>query len=134
MRTVVALLLVALASSQLLGGWQKRSFAENDLFIDSARVTAEKKFYEETGTNDSEIDITPLCIYSQLVNGFNYQIIFSARNMKTNELGLYQYVIYTGPFGQTSPQIQFIKKIPNMRQNNMPPQIMNNNVNFSILI
>lgn len=110
MRTIIALLLVALAcSDQLTGGWVKRSFAENDLYIDRARVTAENKFFEETGTNDSEIDLTPLCIYSQLVNGLNFKMVFSARNMKTNALDLYEYVVYTGPFGQSAPQPKVTK-------------------------
>lgn len=100
MRTVIALLLITLACSEtLVGGWVKRTFAENDLFLDRARVTAENQYYSETGTNDSEVDLSPLCVYSQLVNGLNFKIVFSARNMKTNALDLYEYQVYSGPFG-----------------------------------
>lgn len=115
MKAVLAILLIAFVSSEtLVGGWVKRSFEENDMYINRARVAAEKKYFEQTNSDDSTVDVTPVSIYSQLVNGLNFKIILAARNMNTNDLTMHEFTIYNGPFGSqemNTPQITGVKEL-----------------------
>ncbi len=115
MKAIFVLFLFALATCQtLVGGWTKRSFEENDMLIDRSRVLVEKKFFEEQNLNEGDAEITPIAIYSQLVNGYNFKIVFAARLRATNEFSLYEYKVYCGPFGSqevNSPKITATKQL-----------------------
>lgn len=115
MKAIFILFLFALASCQnLVGGWTKRSFAENDMLIDRSRVLVEKKFIEEQNLNEGDVEITPIAIYSQIVNGYNFKIVFAARYRETNEFTLHEYKVYCGPFGSTelnTPKLSATKQL-----------------------
>ena len=91
-----AILFIALVSAIFcLGGWEKRSFAENDLGIDMAAKTA---FAEYSKTNSgSEADwFERLTVYSQLVNGVNYKMCFYAIDGEPDTIS--EFVISSPPF------------------------------------
>ena len=90
MKAIVLLFLFALATSEeIVGGWVKRSFRENDMNIDRSRVLAEKKYYELTGNNEANSFVEPISVYSQLVNGYNFRIFVSAKNTNSNEFTIH---------------------------------------------
>ena len=66
----------------MLGGWTRLSFEMNDLYINSSRQMSETKIAEKT--ND-EYDLYPLEVYSQLVNGTNYNLLFAGRHFKIKQ-------------------------------------------------
>ena len=68
------------------------------MFIDKARQMAEDLYYTESKKNEKLVEVVPVGIYTQLVNGFNYKIIQAIRDIKTNELELYEYVFYNKPY------------------------------------
>ena len=108
MRTNLFLILflnyILLSFSSLLGGWEKGSFKENDLFIDRAfRKAFEIYSIENPG---SDIDsIQQLTLYRQMVNGINYKMCFI--DLKSDLNVIQEYVI-TGPaFGDYNSQVKF---------------------------
>lgn len=118
MKSILTLLLIAfVASETLVGGWVKRSYEENDYNLERARVAAEKKFYEEQKANERAYLITPISVYSQLVNGINFQFIFAVRNRESNDFKMYSYIVYSGPFSEKNsvPQVTSMKEIPKGR-------------------
>lgn len=106
MKAIVFLFLFALATSEeIVGGWVKRDFRENDMYIDRSRKLAEQQYYTDSNTDNSQVSVVPIAVYSQLVNGINYQIVQAERNRATNALTLHSYVIYKGPMGTNRPTL-----------------------------
>lgn len=105
MKSIIILSLLTLTLCDRFGGWTKDSFSSNDLRLEKARTTAEKKFFSDTNAKEEDYIIYPFAVYKQLVNGLNYKIFFAAQNIKTNTLELFDYVIYTGAFGAPVDQV-----------------------------
>ena len=85
----------------MLGSWTRLSFEMNDIYINSARQMSETKITQQT--ND-EYDLFPLEIYSQLVNGTNYKLLFAARHFKDkSNIKLFTSTVYK-PLGD-QPQL-----------------------------
>jgi len=85
----------------MLGGWKRLSFEMNDLFINSSRQMSETKISEKT--ND-EYDLYPLEVYSQVVNGTNYNLLFAGRHFKDKtKIKLFKTTVYK-PLGD-KPQL-----------------------------
>ena len=80
-------------NSQLLGGWKKGSFRENDFGIDRAFKKAFQLYKENNPT--AVIDsLKRLTVYRQTANGINYLICFIDLNSKLNVV---QEYIISGP-------------------------------------
>ena len=85
----------------MLGGWQRLSFEMNDLYINSSRQMSETKITEKT--ND-EYDLFPLEVYSQVVNGVNYHLLFAGRHFQDKtKIKLFKTTVYK-PLGD-QPQL-----------------------------
>ena len=98
-----------------MGSWQKDTFESNDMRIDRARATAEDDFKAKANLKDDEAEIYEIAVYHQLVNGMNYKIFFAVRDANTNTVDLYDYVVYSGPFGsEPNGQYEILssKKLP----------------------
>ena len=98
-----------------MGSWQKDTFESNDMRIDRARSTAEDDFKAKANLKDDEAEIYEIAVYHQLVNGMNYKIFFAVRAANTTTVDLYDYVVYSGPFGSDlngQYEILSSKKLP----------------------
>lgn len=90
--TFVLLLAFSLCN---LGGYQRRSFQENDADIERARRIA---FEDYAKKNNVDIDdLTPITVHSQVVNGINMKITFVDRKNFKNEVQVYD--IHVRSFG-----------------------------------
>lgn len=105
MRTILLISLFVFILGWKSAGWTKDSFESNDLYIEKARQTAEKRYYERTNSNEQDVIVYPFAIYKQVVNGINYKIFFAAKNIKTNSVQFFEYVVYTGPFGKIANKV-----------------------------
>ena len=76
----------------MLRGWTRLSFEMNDLYINSSRQMSETKIAEKT--ND-EYDLYPLEVYSQLVNGTNYNLLFAGSHFQDKtKIKLFKTTVY----------------------------------------
>ena len=110
MKSIIILSLLALTLCKgfgMMGSWQKDTFASNDIRIDRARQAAEAKYLQIANVKEDDVELIPLAVYHQLVNGLNYKIIFAARNYNDNSLELYDYNVYTGPFGSEANNFEY---------------------------
>ena len=67
----------------MFGGWKRLSFKENDAFIDRARQFCAKKVAKDF--ND-EYKLSPLEVYSQVVNGKNFKVLLVGKHFKNGDL------------------------------------------------
>ena len=76
MKTVLLLVLLSLISCQegMVGGWEKRSTAENNIYIDRCFKEAFKSYANSEEANPD--DYIPLTVHSQVVAGTNYKVTF----------------------------------------------------------
>ena len=92
---IIVLLTISLCQEEekpSLGSWKKRSFEENSLEIDQSFKQAASQYCE---SHDAEIDdLIPLTVYSQLVNGNNYNITFI--DSKSEYPSIEEYMINKG--------------------------------------
>ena len=92
---IIVLLTISLCQEEekpSLGSWKKRSFDENSLEIDQSFKQAARQYCE---SHDAEIDdLIPLTVYSQLVNGNNYNITFI--DSKSEYPSIEEYMINKG--------------------------------------
>ena len=92
---IIVLLTISLCQEEekpSLGSWKKRSFDENSLEIDQSFKQAASQYCE---SHDAEIDdLIPLTVYSQLVNGNNYNITFI--DSKSEYPSIEEYMINKG--------------------------------------
>ena len=89
MKVVLISILISLISCQL-GGWTKRSLAENNLYIDRSFREAFKSYSNDENV-DSD-DFIRLTVYSQIVSGTNYKVCFI--DPKKEITTIQEYVIY----------------------------------------
>lgn len=94
-------------SNQRVGTYVKDSFRSNDIRIDRAWRTVEREYLAMSNLKDTEVDLFRIAIYKQLVNGLNYKVFFGSLQKSTNELKLFDYVVYTGPLTQSSDPFHF---------------------------
>ena len=91
-----------------LGGWTRVSFQSNNVYIDRCRSIGENAIISKYNLTSSQNDFYPIEIYKQLVNGFNYKIVYLVYNSILNETHLYTAVVYTGPFSSARPVFTLI--------------------------
>lgn len=123
-----------------LGGFEKESFASNDMRVDKSWKTTEKEYFRLTGHNEKDVYLYPIAIYKQLVNGINYKISFAAHDRKQNTVKVYEYMVLCGLVAKNDDPFPFevvsIKELPkndNIPINNSKYGKINNMVNsFSI--
>ena len=89
MKAVLLLFLFSLISCQL-GGWAKRSLAENNLYIDRSFKEAFKAHSNNEDVDQD--DCIRLSVYSQIVSGTNYKVCFL--DAKADYLAIQEYVVY----------------------------------------
>ena len=108
MRTLILIsLLLALVSSRT-GGWKRESFEANSMLLDRCRQEGEDTIRANFGKNDDTTLVYPLEIYSQLVNGMNYKVVYALYDLYTDEVEVYTSTIYTGPFGKVSNDFESV--------------------------
>ena len=108
MRTLILVsLLLALVSSRT-GGWKRESFEANSMILDRCRQQGEDAIRANFGKNDDTTLVYPLEIYSQLVNGMNYRVVYAFYDMYTDEVEVYTSTIYTGPFGKVGNDFESV--------------------------
>ena len=92
MKAVLLLVLLSLISCQdrMVGGWEKRSTAENNIYIDRSFREAFKSYANSEDANPD--DYLPLTVHSQVVAGTNYKVTFV--DPKVQEPTVQEYVIF----------------------------------------
>ena len=91
------ILLIALASC-IPGGYHKiKDFKRmNDMNIDRVIRATSQRFYFDANTNADLMTVEPIELYSQVVSGINYKVIFAtqAYSNTRNDVQLHEYVFY----------------------------------------
>ena len=92
MKLALIFVLFALISCQqgLVGGWERRSTAENNIYIDRSFREAFKS-YSNSEDADPD-DFIPLTVHSQVVAGTNYKVTFV--DTKVNSPVVQEYIIH----------------------------------------
>ena len=92
MKAVLILVLISLITCQpgMVGGWQKRSLAENNIYIDRSFREAYKSYANSEDANPD--DYLPLTVYSQVVAGTNYKVTFIDPKVKVPTVQ--EYVVF----------------------------------------
>ena len=92
MKTVLLLVLLSLISCQegMVGGWTKRSTAENNIYIDRSFREAFKSYANSEDANPD--DYIPLTVHSQVVAGTNYKVTFV--DPKAEVTTVQEYVVF----------------------------------------
>lgn len=107
MKQIIFLCLFLFVSlSHITGGWIKDSLTKNSLYIDRSRSLAEKTILSKYNLDENKYSAYPLEIYSQLVNGFNYKLIFAFYNTENQDIEIYSGIVYSGPFSQQVPNFE----------------------------
>ena len=93
MKVILVILLLALSQcqDQIDGGWEKRSFNENDLEINEA-YNASFEEYKKINSAAEKSDLVPLTVYTQIVSGMNYKICFVDK--KADYLTIHEFYFY----------------------------------------
>ena len=73
-----------------LGGWTKRSTAENSFEIDQVFKMATKKYASSNGVDPD--DLIRLTVYSQVVSGTNYKVTFV--DSKANTPAIQEFTVF----------------------------------------
>ena len=93
----ILILLIALASC-IPGGYHKiKDFKRmNDMNIDRVIRATSQRFYFDANTNADLMTVEPIELYSQVVSGVNYKVIFAtqAYSNTRNDVQLHEYVFY----------------------------------------
>jgi len=98
---ISSIIVIFLAYSTLceihVGSFIKDSFKMNDARIDRAFRLAKEKILS-LNDGSQKIQVIPIAVYHQIVNGINYKIITATKNKDTLKVDLQQTDIYTDPF------------------------------------
>ena len=76
------------------GGWEKDSFARDDLSLDRSRSMAMKQYLKENNLSGDDVLFHPLGVYKQLTNGLNYKIILACQNQTTKKVTIYECDVF----------------------------------------
>ena len=116
------ILLIAIASC-IPGGYHKiKDFKKlNDINIDRVIRATSERFFSDAMTNADLMTVEPIELYSQVVNGVNYKVIFAtqAYSNTRNDVQLHEYVFYQ-PFNFESnslPELEKVDKIKHFQSN-----------------
>lgn len=97
------LLLYLLAFGFSFGGfgkWEKASLGENSIYVDMTIKAGEKEIFSVNKLSNEKVQSYPIEIYKQIVNGFNYKILFATYDTENGDTDLYQAVIGFSPFSE----------------------------------
>ncbi len=116
------ILLIALASC-IPGGYHKiKDFKRmNDMNIDRVIRATSQRFYFDANTNADLMTVEPIELYSQVVSGVNYKVIFATQAYANtrNDVQLHEYVFYQ-PFNldtNSVPELEKVGKIKHFESN-----------------
>ena len=87
----------------MFGGWKRLSFKENDAFIDRARQFCAKKVAKDY---KDEYKLSPMEVYSQVVNGKNYKVLLVGKHFKNGDLKCFSGVTYVAAGPKPQPVFQ----------------------------
>jgi hypothetical protein len=87
--------LVLFSHSYIMGGYQKSSFNSNDARINSAFKALRSTVLESSNSQET-VDLIPVGIYTQLVNGINYKIIAGKVDSEGKTVNLVTSVVFVG--------------------------------------
>ena len=92
MKAVLLLVLISLITCQpgIVGGFEKRSITENNIYIDRCFNEAYKAYANSEDANPD--DYLPLTVYSQVVAGTNYKVTFV--DPKVQVATVQEYVVF----------------------------------------
>ena len=76
------------------GGWEKDSFARDDLSLDRSRSMAVKQYLKDNNLSEDDILFHPLAVYKQITNGLNYRIVLACQNQITKTVTLYECDVF----------------------------------------
>ena len=118
----ILILLIAIASC-IPGGYHKiKDFKRmNDMNIDRVIRATSQRFYFDANTNADLMTVEPIELYSQIVSGINYKVIFAtqAYSNTRNDVQLHEYVFYQ-PFNldtNSVPELEKVGKIKHFESN-----------------
>ena len=93
----IIILLIAIALC-IPGGYHKiKNFKRlNDAHIDRLIRATSERFFSDAMTNADLMTVEPIELYSQIVSGINYKVIFAtqAYSNTRNDVQLHEYVFY----------------------------------------
>ena len=93
--TIILLIAIALC---IPGGYHKiKNFKRlNDANIDRLIRATSERFFSDAMTNADLMTVEPIELYSQIVSGINYKVIFAtqAYSNTRNDVQLHEYVFY----------------------------------------
>lgn len=92
------------------GGSQKQLFDRNDTNIEAAFNVLKSSILQSADSNDT-IDVIPVAVYSQIVNGINYKIVAAIKDRSKKSVSLVNSVLYLS-FYSTTPSITTLKTLP----------------------
>ena len=78
------------------GKYTKDSFSSKDAKISKAYNYLNKQIVESTGF--SNVQVYPISIYRQILNGINYKILAAVKDEKNKKVDLVNSTVYIGPF------------------------------------
>ena len=87
----------------MFGGWKRLSFKENDAFIDRARQFCAKRVAKDY---KDEYKLSPMEVYSQVVNGKNYKVLLIGKHFKNGDLKCFSGVTYVAAGPKPQPVFQ----------------------------
>lgn len=116
----ICILAILSMSLCLTGGWKEESLNSNDMIIDRCRRVAEENFFKKNDVKENDVYIYPFAIYSQLVNGMKYKILFAAKNLKKNTIDICETDVYTGPAGSRDLTFEVLNQNVLPAENNLP--------------
>ena len=92
------------------GGYQKSSFNSNDAKINTA-FKAVKSSVLESARSQNKVDLIPVGVYTQIVNGINYQIIAAKIDSEGKTVNLVNSVVYIG-FRSQDAELKKVETLP----------------------
>ena len=106
---ILSLFSLNLSYSVMVGNFIKDSFENKDKRVFSTYNWLNNKIVKEKGGPEN-VQVFPLAIYRQIVNGVSYKIITAVKDEKNKKVNLVDTIIYTGGFdkpSKTQPIVAF---------------------------
>jgi hypothetical protein len=106
----LSLILALFCYKKMAGGWTKQSLDRNDTNIDAAFNAVRSSVLQSANSNES-IDLIPVAVFTQVVNGINYKIIAAIKDTTKKSVSLVSSVVYLGLSSQ-SPRLKSVETLP----------------------
>ena len=106
----LSLSFVLFCHKKLAGGYTKQSLGRIDTNIDAAFEAVRSSVIKSADSNKS-IDLIPVGIYTQVVNGINYKIIAAIKDTTNKSVSLVSSRVHYG-LSSESPILKSVKTLP----------------------